>query len=108
MTGPVLALILITVVHFVGMGVLIALMGRDVLDLFRSGPGPGGGGGGEPPSDTPMAPPRGGGGGVPMPDAEQARVRLRGPGRIATAYPRPPRRPEHEPERTPAPRRTPA
>lgn len=44
-------------------------------------------------------------GGIPLPDAVQARVRLRGPGRIADLKPPPARRPEHAP--TPAPQRTP-
>jgi len=43
------------------------------------------------------------GGGVPLPDAEQSRVRLRGPGRIATELSHWQRRPEH----APAPRRHP-
>ena len=42
-----------------------------------------------------------GGGGLPLPDAEQAPVRLREPGRIGERYAPPARRPEHEPDRTP-------
>jgi hypothetical protein len=99
-SGPVLALLLMTLVHLVGMVLLIALMGRDILDVFRATPrrdddGP------EPPSADPAVPPAGGGGGLPLPDAEHAPVRLREPGRIADRYGRRPRRPEHEPAREP-------
>ena len=53
----------------------------------------------EPPRE-PVAP---GGAQLPLPVAEQSRVRLREPGRIAAAHPRPARRPAHEPRpvRTP-------
>jgi hypothetical protein len=44
-------------------------------------------------------------GGIPLPDAAPARVRLRGPARIADLLPTPPRRPAHDP--TPAPTRRP-
>ena len=40
-------------------------------------------------------------GGLPLPDAAQAKLRLRGPGRLADAYPPAFRRPDHEPGRTP-------
>jgi hypothetical protein len=39
--------------------------------------------------------------GPPLPGAEQSTVRLREPGRLADAHPRPPRRPEHAPEHVP-------
>lgn len=60
------------------------------------------GGGGPPPGFPPApparpSPPRGG---VPLPDAEQARVRIREHGRRLVG-PRPPRRPAREPERPP-------
>ena len=53
----------------------------------------------EPPPE-PVAP---GGAQLPLPVAEQSRVRLREPGRISGARPRPARRPAHEPRpvRTP-------
>jgi len=60
-----------------------------------------GGGGGSPPSPVEPSDPRGGG--VPLPDADPARVRLREPARLADLLPTPPRRPAHEPERTPRP-----
>jgi hypothetical protein len=39
-------------------------------------------------------------GGLPLPDAVPSAVRLRTPARLAEAHPRPPRRPDHAPERT--------
>jgi hypothetical protein len=63
--------------------------------------------GGRGPQTPPPAPerPRGG---VPLPDAEQARIRLREPGRLGDHLPRRERRPVREPQRTPQPaRRTP-
>jgi hypothetical protein len=106
-TGPVLALLLTLLVHVVGMAVLIAAMGRDILDVFRSRPRHrDDDGGGEPPADEPAPAPHGGGGGLPLPDAGQAPVRLREPGRIARRYPRPDRRPDHEPARAPQRDRT--
>jgi hypothetical protein len=100
-TGPVLAILLTLVVHVIGIVVLIALMGREVLDVFRSRPRDWGDDGGEPPVDEPVPAPQGGGGGLPLPDAAQASVRLREPGRIAEHYPSPGRRPAREPERAP-------
>jgi hypothetical protein len=60
----------------------------------------GGGGGGNDRLSDPPKPPKPGG--IPLPDAEQASVRLRGPGRLADAYDaqrRPHREPAREPER---------
>lgn len=57
----------------------------------------GGGGGNDRIGSRPKGTPPGG---VPLPDAEQSRVRLREPGRLADAHPWPRRR-EHEPQRTP-------
>jgi hypothetical protein len=56
------------------------------------------GGHGPPRQPTPPGGPRGG---IPLPDADQARVRLRGHGRPALTRPRP-RRAAGEPERSPA------
>ncbi len=47
------------------------------------------------------------GGGVPLPDAEQSKVRLREPGRLADHLPARERRPVREPVRTPSPAREP-
>jgi hypothetical protein len=41
-------------------------------------------------------------GGIPLPDADQARVRLRDHGRLADGVPKRDRRPSREPERKPA------
>ncbi|MBO0767583.1 MAG: hypothetical protein J2O48_02755 [Solirubrobacterales bacterium] len=48
------------------------------------------------------------GGGIPLPDAEQSRIRFRGPGRLADKVPSHQRRPVRDPERAPVPRRTPS
>jgi hypothetical protein len=100
MSGPVAAILLTTVIHVIAFVVLLALMGRDMLDVFRSPPADGGDGG-EPPASEPASRPSPGGGGLPLPDADQAPVRLREPGRIGDRYPRPSRRPDHEPARIP-------
>ncbi len=98
-----LSLLLLTLVHVVGIVVLFALMGREILDVFRSPPRRGRGDGGTPPADEPVAP--SGSDGLPLPDAGQAPVRLREPGRIDERYPRRPRRPDHEPEPQRVPQR---
>ena len=101
-TGVTLSLALLLIVHFVAIVVLVAALGDGVLDIFRSPPG-GDDDGGGPPPDDPVAPEPGGNGGLPLPDAAQAPVRLREPGRLGERYERPARRPAH-PE--PAPGRT--
>jgi hypothetical protein len=98
--GPVLALLLLTLVHVAGIVLLIALLGREVLDVFRTKPRDDDDDGGGPP-DEPVAPVPGGPDGLPLPDAGPATARLREPGRLAERYPRRPRRPEHEPGRVP-------
>jgi hypothetical protein len=102
MTDPeFLAILLTVVVHFLGMVVLFLAMGDDFRSMFRTG-GDGGGWDDGPPPDEPVAPEGGGGSTLPLPDADQAAVRLREPGRLGERYPRPARRPEHAPEREPA------
>jgi hypothetical protein len=61
------------------------------------------GGGGRGPGSPPAPPPRAPRGGVPLPDAEQARTRLREHGRRAWEARRPHRghRPAREPDRSP-------
>ncbi len=60
--------------------------------------------GDEPPAPPePVAP---GGAALPLPGADASDVRLRGPGRLADAYPRPARRPDHAPEPARTPERT--
>jgi hypothetical protein len=98
--GPVLALLLLTLVHVAGIVLLIALLGREVLDVFRTKPR-GDDDGGPPPDDEPLVPQPRDPSGLPLPDAAQAPARLREPGRLAEHYPRPARRPEHEPGRVP-------
>ncbi len=107
-SGVVVSIALLTVVHFAAFGILFwHLAGSEMAGMFRTRPDEGRGGG----SDEPAPPDAGGDrdGGIPLPDAGQAPVRLREPGRIADGYQRRPRRPEHapgtperEPDRTPA------
>ena len=86
------ALLLVFVVHLIG-GVLLvwALLDADTRSGWRRRWGRGG-----PGDDGPG----------PQPDlaADQSAVRLRGPGRLADAHPRPPRRPDHVPEPARSPR----
>jgi hypothetical protein len=51
---------------------------------------------------TPPQPPERPRGGIPLLDAEQARIRLREPGRLSEQLPQRNRRPAREPERVPA------
>ena len=108
-SGPVIAILLLTVVHFAAFGLLFwHLAGREIFSTFRIAPEDEGRGG----SDPVPAPPDGGGdrdGGLPLPDAAPAPVRLREPGRLADGYPRRVRRPEHVPgEPVTTPPRSPA
>jgi hypothetical protein len=98
--GVVLSLLLLFVVHVVAFVALFAMLGEGFMEFFRGTPHDDDDGG--LPPDEPVAPVPGGDGGLPLPDAEQAPVRLREPGRIAERYPRPQRRREHAPQRTPA------
>ena len=100
MSGEMAAVLLLFVVHVIGFAALFALCGRSMIEVFRSD-SYGGDDWGEPPAGDPSATPPPSGGGLPMPDAEQASVRLREPGRISERYGRPARRREHEPARTP-------
>jgi hypothetical protein len=98
-SGEVLALVLTVAVHFVGAGLLIALLFSGEDADWRSwwprdddGRGP----------RRPEGPPE-----LPLSGAGPSRARLRDQGeRIATAYPRTERRPAREPE--PQPQREPA
>jgi hypothetical protein len=87
----VIAIALTLVVHFLGAIVLVwAIVGDEEVDWRgtlwpRDDDGGGGGPGFEP----------------PLVDAAPSPVRLREPGRIADALPRPARRPRHAPERVP-------
>lgn len=97
-TLQVAALVLTFVIHLVGAAALVwALLGEDDVRGLRGwwprdddGPDP-----------RPLAPdpaPSGPGLPVPLPDAAQAAVRLREPGRLGDALPRAPRRPSHPPQ----------
>lgn len=102
----IVALALVFVVHVVG-GVLLvwALLDDETRAGWRRHWGWGDGGDEQPPRPpaprpSPQvrrpAPPE-------LAGADQSRVRLRGPGRLADAHPRAPRRPDHvpQPARTP-------
>jgi hypothetical protein len=106
----VAAIVLTVLAHFVGAGVLIwVLLDGEKIDwrgtLWPRDDDGDGGGPDEPPTGGP-----GDGGGVlsplPLPEVAPSPVRMREPGRIGEAYPRPARRPEHVPERPRVPERT--
>jgi hypothetical protein len=98
--GAVWAIVLTLVVHIVAMALLVAHLGGDVLSVFRTDGG-GGDDDGRGPEPPPEAPQPSGDDLLPLPEAGQAPVRLREPGRLAERYARPERRPAHGPERTP-------
>ena len=95
-------ILLLTGVHALGLGLLCGMLWLSFkADDRTSGEDDGDGGWGNdrrPPEDS--RGPRDGG--LPLPDAEQSRVRLREPGRIAQRLPRPERRRTDEPVRVPA------
>ena len=97
MSGPVLAILLTAVVHFIGFGLLFAMLCLEMRGFFRGESADGGDGGLWPEPEAPSDPSPGGIG-IPLPDADPSSVRLREPGRIADQYPKRPRRPEHTPE----------
>jgi hypothetical protein len=109
MAGDAQLMLWIAAVHMVGLlcvGVLLipALRDQDTATQQRSeGEGDDGWGGGPKVPPAPPAPPRGG---IPLPDAEQARIRLRDAGRLADKLPARERRPSREPARQPV--RTPS
>ncbi len=107
----VIALALVFAVHVVGGAALVwALFDAEQRDGWRRRWGRGGGDDGRDPPPPP--PPRGPGGRarLPLEHTARSRVRLREPGRLAAAHPRPARRPRHAPEPSPdpAPKRPPA
>ena len=92
---------LVLLVHVLGGAALIYLLVRDsgenVRDWWPSDDDDGG-----PPLLGPdQRDPRGGGDALPLPEAAPSGVRVREGQRIGDAYPRPPRRPVREPERSP-------
>jgi hypothetical protein len=101
-TGPAVAILVLTLVHFAAFGLLFwHLAGSEIFSVFRIGPGPSSGDGGTGRSLPGPQPRDDRGGGVPLPDAAPAPVRLREPGRIADGYPRRERRPAREPATDP-------
>ncbi|HEV2770658.1 MAG TPA: hypothetical protein VGV40_10785 [Solirubrobacteraceae bacterium] len=104
MTAELVAITMTFVVHVVGAVFLVwAMIGdEDARDRRDWWPRDDRGDDGPPP--TPGA--SSGPGGLPLPGADPARARMRAPGRLGDAYPRPPRRPAHPPapdrERDPA------
>ncbi len=98
-SGDVVALLLIGAVHLIAIAVIVVPLARAASDDDPDGSGGSdddGGGGSRRPEVGPTRPrPRGD---LPLPDATPARMRLRGPGRLADAY-RPPRRREPAPAR---------
>jgi hypothetical protein len=102
----VIAIALTLVVHLLGAVVLVwAILGDEEVDWRRTlWPRDDDGGGGGPGFEPPHRDGGGPGGGMPAPplaDAAPSPIRLREPGRIADALPRPARRPRHAPERVP-------
>jgi hypothetical protein len=95
-------ILLLTGVHALGLGLLCGMLWLSFkADDTTSGDDDGDGGWGNdrrPPEDS--RGPRDGG--LPLPDATQARVRLREPGRLSDAHPWPERRRTREPERAPS------
>jgi hypothetical protein len=109
MSGDAQLMLMIAGMHALGLvcaAVLIIPALRDNPDFppRRSDPGSDDGWGRGP--DRPPTPPEAPRGGIPLPDADQARVRLRERGRLADGYPKRQRRPAREPDRTPVRTRT--
>ena len=106
MSLEVIAIALTVIVHFIGAIVLIWAITRDEEIDWRGilWPGDDDGGGGGPGFEPPHSGDGGGGGDAlvpPLAEVAPSAVRLRAPGRIADAHPRPARRPAHASERTP-------
>lgn len=92
-------------VHLVGLAAVAFLMFPALKDVneaperrYDDGDDGWGRGPGTPPAPAPERPR----GGIPLPDADQARIRLREPGRLGDQLPRRERRPSREPARVPA------
>jgi hypothetical protein len=103
MSGDAQLMLMIAGLHLLGLVCVAVLMMPALRDGPDTPPGSDGsdGGWGHGPGRPPTSPsaPRGG---IPLPDAEQARVRLRdGHGRLFDSLPRRERRPAREPDRTP-------
>lgn len=101
-----LLVVIFGTLHLLGVGfaalLLVPLMRDDQPPLWAPpDEDDDGGGGNDRVSPQPESGPPSGGG-LPLPDAVPARVRLRGPGRLADLVPPRERRPSHPP--TPSPR----
>jgi hypothetical protein len=100
-SGEALALSITFLIHLIGLCVLFgALLTSEDRRGWRGWWPTDDGGGGSPPPPGDICPPA-----LPLAGAEPSSARLREPGRIADAHPRPARRPEHGPEPVPARRR---
>jgi hypothetical protein len=108
MSGDAQLMLMIAGMHLLGLvcaAVLILPALRDGPDFppQQSDPGSDGGWGRGP--DRPQSPPDSPRGGIPLPDAEQARVRLRDHRKLSERLPGRVRRPAREPVRRPVPAR---
>lgn len=96
-------LLLLLGVHLLGLAAVVVLMvpllRNDDQGMDEDSDGSDDGWGNRP--NVKPDPGRWPGGGIPLPDAEQSRVRLRGPGRLSERLRPRERRPAREPERTP-------
>src|SRR5947209_20262273 len=104
MSGDAQLMLMIAGMHLLGLivaGILIIPALRDSPDFppRPSDPGSDGGWGRGP--ALPPPPPASPRGGVPLPDAEQARIRLRDHRKLPDLVPKRARRPAREPDRTP-------
>jgi hypothetical protein len=108
MSGEAQLLLMIAGVHLLGLACVAVLMLPALRDPPGSPPNSSEGGSDDGWGNYPRKPrsPRDvPGGGLPLPDAQPARVRLRGHERLHDHLPRRERRPSREPERTPVPAR---
>ena len=104
MSGETQLLLTIAAVHVVALGCILVLILPALGDQQDRPPRTDGGsddGWGNQPR-RPLGPSERPGGGLPLPDAQPARVRLRGHERLGDALPPRERRPAREPERVPA------
>jgi hypothetical protein len=103
MSGDAQLMLMIAGMHLLGLicaAVLIIPALRDSPD-FPPRPDPGSDGGWGRGPDHKPSPPASPRGGVPLPDAEQARIRLRDHRKLSELLPKRERRPVREPDRTP-------
>jgi hypothetical protein len=104
-TTGVSSLIIALVIPFVAAVPLLIFRNRPRRDPDDPNPGDGWGKAPRGPKKPPPDKPRGG---IPLDDAQPARMRLRGKGRLSDLRPRRPRRPAREPDRRPVRETTPS